>query len=93
MPIIYKYTIEITDKQIISLPGLTGYSSLLHFEFQGGKLCLWALVDPTQELASIEISIFGTGQEIDSELLSTKKHFTTVFDPRGFVWHIFVPFV
>jgi len=48
MPIIYKYTIEITDKQIISLPGLTGYSSLLHFEFQGGKLCLWALVDPTQ---------------------------------------------
>jgi len=91
MPIIQEYTIAITDKQtIISLPGFSGRSSLVHFGFQGDKLCLWALVDPNQQSIPIEISLFGTGQKIDSRLLYPRNSYlATVLDTKGIAWHIF----
>lgn len=59
---IYKYPIEIQDEQVVLLP--TG-AKILTVQTQGGKACLWAMVNPTipNDMA-VTIRIFGTGHTI-----------------------------
>ena len=54
---VYKYELEITDEQIIRLPFA---AEILTVQMQRDKCCLWALVDPRNELNERTICIYGT---------------------------------
>ncbi|UQN06780.1 hypothetical protein [Deinococcus sp. QL22] len=84
---IYKYPLDITDEQAFWLPE---GAELLSVQFQGGQLCLWALVDP--ELAHTQcarITVIGTGNPISEPREQLGQFIGTAQGPRGFVWHVF----
>ena len=59
---IYKYQLEVTDTQIISIPA---GSDLLCVQSQNGVPCLWAVVNPKIKVfEQVEIIIHGTGHDV-----------------------------
>jgi len=62
---IYKYQLEITDRQRLMLPV---DSEILTVQMQGAfNLCLWALVDPALGLSPHWIRVCGTGHPINTD--------------------------
>ena len=83
---IWKYQLEVVDVQNISMPK---GAEILTIQVQYGEPCLWALVDPKEEVEKRTIEIFGTGNPIlvDMEM---RKYITTfnLLD-GGLVFHVF----
>lgn len=88
MRTIWKYTLEITDRQSISLPE---GAEVLHVGNQAESLCLWALVDPKAKLGPIRcFEIFGTGHPIPEDMGVSRKFLGTIIMQHGaLVWHVF----
>ena len=87
--IIYKYPLEITDTQYI--PSISSDHKILKVEYQGEQLYAWIMVEPDLTFVKdIRIDIYGTGHTIP--YAEDMTHLNTVFDPRGFVWHVFKVF-
>lgn len=83
---IFKYPIKITDSQKVKMPI---NAIILSAGFQGDQLNLWAMVESKNtSLDNRVIEIYGTGNPIEG-FDWEKKFIQTVFDPQGFVWHIF----
>jgi len=82
---IFKYELEITDEQAIELPM---FSQILSVQMQGGKLQLWAIVNPNAQKMPVYFRIVGTGHELkfDPEIFNW---IATVQD-GALVWHIFM---
>ena len=86
---IYKYTLEITDRQVIP----TGYLTAIPLSVaeQNGQLMLWALVDSTtipkqkDKIYEMVVDVVGTGNPYDG----TKPFIGTVVMSYGLVWHVF----
>lgn len=83
MKTVYKYPLEVEDKQVLKLPA---NSKILSANFQGDDLFFWALVDKdTDETEEVTFYIHGTGHEI-------KEYgfifLGTVFK-NGLVFHVF----
>ena len=55
---IWKWTLEVTDTQAITVP--VG-AKFLDVQMQGGQCCIWALCDPDAEREQRRIAIYGTG--------------------------------
>ena len=88
MKIIYKYDLQITDKQSVEI---TGFESFLKVAEQNGKLCLWCIVNPDiKHVYKAEISIVGTGLPISYKPNVMKSnHLDSVVMSDGLVWHVF----
>lgn len=82
---VYKYELEITDEQIIRLPFA---AEILTVQMQGDKCCLWALVDPRNELNERTICIYGTGHPIPDKI-RLKYISTFQIQHLGLVFHAF----
>lgn len=82
---IYKYKLEITDKQTVALPA---DADILSVDAQLGELCLWAVVVPNNFTIERRIEIFGTGADIPTGLGISRIYLGTVVMPP-FVWHVF----
>lgn len=81
---IYKYPLEITDTQAVSMPK---GAKLLSVGLIGGQLYLWALVDLQRPTVKRTIEICGTGHPCQS---GATLFVGTVIDlHHGFVWHVF----
>lgn len=85
---IHKYVLEITDRQIIDIPG--SFEPLC-VQNQGGQLCLWAEVEFEGAMAANEsrriIDIYGTGSPMGDSFFST--YIGTAQMPSGLVWHVY----
>jgi len=81
---IFKYPLQIIDRQILKLP--VG-ARKLSVQNQGGFVCLWALVDPNAEKRPVEIFIYGTGNPIDQDI--TRQLYIDTVQQGQFVWHVF----
>ncbi|MCK9369278.1 hypothetical protein M0R04_05005 [Candidatus Dojkabacteria bacterium] len=82
---IYKYKLEITDNQKVTLPV---DSDFLSCQMQNGELCMWVLVNPNEkETFTAEILVIGTGNPIKEDL-DNYGHMATVQD-GSLVWHVF----
>ena len=89
---IYKYPLEITDRQIILIGTLD--PEPLSVAEQDGQLMLWVkLVEPINDeiynkgfIHAIEIDIVGTGNECS---IGGKEFIGTVVMSNGLVWHVF----
>lgn len=102
MKMIFKYPLELTDRQEIEVPIVC---QILSVQVQGRVICLWALVetelrsnDPNIELTrKITVRIVGTGKpipdanEIASHFIGTVQGGTPTKMPNGndYVWHVF----
>ena len=65
MKTIWKFTLEITDKQVIMLPE---QSKIICVQVQQGKPCIWAEVDlsKTDTADQYDIYTYGTGHEVEN---------------------------
>ena len=84
---VYKYSLFFVDKvQEIELPS---HAEVLHVEMQGGRLCMWALVDTNTKTTIVRRFIVrGTGHDIDPAFFL--RHVSTLMHHDGqLVWHIF----
>jgi hypothetical protein len=84
MNTIYKYPIEITDEQTVSMP--IG-AQVLSAQMQGTQLCIWALVEVGNINCDRRVRIFGTGNTVK---LDGNWKFVDSVQERIFVWHVFV---
>jgi hypothetical protein len=84
MNTIYKYPIEITDEQTVSMP--IG-AQVLSAQMQGTQLCIWALVEVGNIDCDRRVRIFGTGNTVK---LDGNWKFVDSVQERIFVWHVFV---
>lgn len=82
---IYKYSFEVQDKVTIRIPR---NSTILIVQTQRDTPCLWALVDPDEELCDFVFRIFGTGHPIDPDLIGDYIG-TFQMDEGRLVFHIF----
>lgn len=82
---IWKYELELTDIQFVSMPF---GSRLLSVGNQDGKLCLWALVDPDKAKVDRQIEVIGTGNPIPKYAGECDFIGTAIISP--FVWHVFL---
>ena len=71
---IWKYQLEVTDGQNISMPK---GAEILTVQVQDGSPCLWALVDPKAETEIRFIEIFGTGNPVLSDIGASRKYIST----------------
>lgn len=90
---IWKYPLEITDgPQQFQVP--SGFRFLHVGEQTKGHsgLSFWLLVDPSQPLTELTLSVVGTGEDIEENPYRL-WHFGTVVMSNGFVWHVFAHIV
>lgn len=81
---IFKYELQIVDRQEISIPSP---KRLLHVGEQDEKLFVWSIVTPDIFVIYPTIlRIFGTGHQIENEDIT---FIGTVQMSNGLVWHIF----
>lgn len=85
MKSIYKYELVVSDEFKLLIPSGAKFLSV---QVQNNKPCLWALVEPRNELKHYRFRCFGTGHNIDEPGL---KYLGTTQAVHGtFVWHFFV---
>ena len=81
---IWKYKLHITDEQIIELPK---WSQVLSVGVQDGDICLWALVNPEEEIGQGQIFIRGTGHPCSEEIGGF--YGTVMLRGGALVFHVF----
>lgn len=81
--VIYKYPIPFFPEQKLRL---SQAAEVIHVGMQEGTITLWAMVDTDAPTENITIRIYGTGHEIDPNLVLYPLG--TVFD-GPYVWHVF----
>jgi hypothetical protein len=79
--VIWKYNLEIKDKQVFDAPA---NAEILSAQVQNGQICLWFLVDPNMPPRDMTIAIHGTGNPISGEF----GNYIGTCQLNGFVWHI-----
>lgn len=82
---IFKYTLQITDFQKISVPK---DSTILTVQMQREIPCLWVLVDTEKEYEDRFIRIIGTGNPVPEGIIRYIGTFQTLED-NWFVGHVF----
>lgn len=84
MKTIWKYELQIIDRQEIDMP--VG-AEVLHVAEQNGVLCMWAVVEPDNVKAPSTILIRGTGHYFTGD---EGHHLGSVVTAGGaLVWHVF----
>lgn len=84
---IYKYPLQVTDKQTIKLPSK---HKILCVQIQGNGPCIWAMVNPYAPEEELLIETIGTGHEISTELEIRRNYIGTYQLQRGaLVFHVF----
>ncbi len=81
---IWKFPLEITDRQIVSMPRMHDF---LTVQLQNGKPVLWAIVQPKSDREEVRIYCVGTGNG-ESVLYDCPRYLGTV-QITPFVWHYF----
>ncbi len=85
---IWKYPLQIVDRQLISVPNPV---QALSVDFQGETLCLWYEVRPGDAMIEIEVRIVGTGHPYSFNQFHYVGTVQQLFSERGnLVWHVFV---
>lgn len=80
---IFKYTLNMTDVQVIEMPKKAMILSCQ--EQQIGVLTIWAIVNPDAENEKITFEIIGTGNEVS---VQPREYLATVISGPC-VWHVF----
>lgn len=85
MKTIWKFRFELVGPLQLSMPR---GAQVLTVQDQGGVGCLWAMVEPENELESRYFEVFGTGHPVYEDMDVNRKYIAT-FQQPPFVWHVF----
>jgi len=81
---IWKFPITITENQIVPMP--IG-ARILTVQVQGGKPCLWAVVDTEARQVPRLVLTMATGEDLDP---AWKRVYIGTYQlPNGEVYHVF----
>ena len=81
---IWKWPLEITDRQAVTLPR---NARILTAQMQGDVLCIWTECDPTGGGEARTFSVYGTGNPMPE---SPGLYIGTVQTHGGaLVWHVY----
>jgi hypothetical protein len=85
---IYKYPLEVTDRNILHLPK---DAEILCVQNQLEQPCLWALVNPMEEIIEERLfETFGTGHPVWCDMGIERKYIGTYQMSGGsLVFHVF----
>lgn len=87
MKTIYKYRLDMTDFQQVSLPK---GAEILCVQSQHNIPNLWALVDTEQRREMRQFEIFGTGHEVKEDMGIDRKYIGTFqLNDGNLVFHVF----
>ena len=85
MRTIYKYPIEITDEQTITMPEC---AEIIHVGLDPqGTPCIWAEVITERSLRPYDVIVAGTGHPLPA---GARNNHVGSFVQGSFVWHVFV---
>lgn len=85
MKTIWKFRLALVNDQGILMP--CG-AEILSVANQDGKLCIWAIVDPSKESESRHIEIVGTDHPLPCDMGVDRRFIGTAL-ADVFVWHVF----
>lgn len=88
MKTIYKFPLEVTDKQAVLMPT---DAQILTVQVQGETPCIWAMVDPSHNSKEERFfEIFGTDHPIHEDM-GVGREYVGTFQLRGgsLVSHLF----
>jgi len=80
---IYKYTLELIDHQLITMPA---DAVILCAQMQRGNMCIWAEFDTEAHYVKRPIFIRGTGLEFEEP---TCHCYIDTIQHEGMVWHLY----
>lgn len=84
---IWKFPLEVTDKQFINLPK---GAEVLAVQTQNEEPCLWALVNPNEPKEERCFETFGTGHPVPVGMGVDRKYISTYQLSGGsLVFHVF----
>lgn len=85
---IWKYSIAITDRQTLYIPGFVRFLPTVHFSPVDTEIWIWAIVDPTRASRDAKvIRVFGTGNLMMVD--PSKIQYIATAQTGTFFWHIF----
>lgn len=89
MEAIWKYPLEVTDVQVLAVPG-PGIP--LTVQAQNGQPCLWFRVDRAKKVEDLEVLTFGTGHRLPTDLDASGAVYVGTYQKNGgaLVFHVFV---
>lgn len=86
---IFKYELIVANHSKLCLPAGT---KILSVQTQQDKVCLWAVVDESQEdLCLLDIFMYATGQNVSDKDLEDKRFAGTV-QLGELVYHVFLQY-
>lgn len=86
MKTIFKYPIEVTDRQIVRMPR---GAQILSVQYQGKQLCIWAQVDDQEPLVDRVVLVCGTGHPMPEAPVGVFLHHIGTVQDGPYVWHVF----
>jgi len=81
---IHKFTFQLSDEPVVMMPV---NAKILCVQTQNGIPCIWAMVDPSDEIFGRTLRLFGTGHPIPDDF--TGNYIGTFQTPMGLVFHLF----
>ena len=93
MKTIWKFPIEITDRQVVKIHGAT-LVKVIHVGLDpDGQACIWAEVVPEnvqrRGAERLVVYVFGTGNPINFEHGESAALHVGSFNDDPFVWHVY----
>lgn len=86
MKTIWKFPINITDGQELSIPE---GGKILCVQTQAEIPCIWVLVDPKNKKIKRKIFVYGTGHPVDNDNIN----YIGTFQTGPLVFHVFEEFI
>ena len=90
MTVIWKYPFDVDDSFELNMPQ---GAKILTVQEQDRKGCMWAIVNPENEIESRRFCILGTGHMHPLDFFLSKRYIGTFQQPfpmgGSLVWHLF----
>lgn len=80
---VYKYPVP--DIGVVFTVHMPKGARVVNFETQGEAMCFWAVVDPSARMEPRELTVFGTGWDIEDE----RWQYVASLQDAPYVWHLF----
>ena len=84
MKTIWKYCVQVEDRFEVQMPK---GAEVITVQMQGDVPCIWALVDPAQEMEPRRFRLAGTGHSLPDNI--NLFGYLGTFQPGALVFHLF----
>ncbi len=80
---IWKFEVRLTSRSVVKMP--IG-AKILKCDMQNGSICVWALVNTSNDMVNREFEVYGTGHPVYDGI---EEHYLNTVIDGDYVWHVF----